>query len=275
MSRYREFSLPPSVRLSLDASADQVPVRDAATVLLVRDAAGRDRSDPSARTAGVEVFVFRRVRGMAFAAGMLAFPGGASDPQDTAPELAWAGAASGPVATAVRETFEECGVLIARPGPGAAQLPALREALLGGRATLADVLRQAGAVLDAGLLHPWARWVTPPGETRRFDTRFYLARVPAGQEPLDLGGEGEAAGWQRARDALARQAAGELPILPPTQVALEEVAAAASVDALFATVRGVPAVRPQVVEVDGPDGGTVRVLRIAIGDDGVPSGDDA
>ncbi len=294
---YREFDLPPAVRLPLRAAADpatdqvQVPVRDASTVLLVRDAPAAHASGTGPVAAGVEVFAFRRVRAMAFAAGMLVFPGGSMDPQDLSGELPWrsrpAGStaaggaagddgaagnlASGVVAAAVRETFEECGVLLAVPDPGAApsgtsvDLTRLREALVAGRATLADVLRESGLVLDAGLLHPWARWITPPGETRRFDTRFYLARVPAGQEPLDLGGEGEAAGWLNAAQALARHAAGDLPLLPPTQVALEELAAARSVAALFATERPVPVVRPEVAEVQRPDGTTVRVLRAALG----------
>jgi len=95
--------------------------------------------------------------------------------------------------------------------------------------------------------------------------------VPAGQEPLDLGGEGEAAGWLNARAALTRHAAGELPMLPPTQVTIEELAAAGSVDALFATPRHVRVVRPEVVDVE-QDGSTQRVLRIPLGDDGAATG---
>jgi 8-oxo-dGTP pyrophosphatase MutT (NUDIX family) len=296
---YREFELPPAVRLSLDPAADQVRVRDASTVLLVRDVVAANSPCPDREASGVEVFAFRRVRGMAFAAGMLVFPGGSLDPQDLSERLPWRnlppgstatpGApgdlVSGVVAAAVRETFEECGVLLAVPDQGAVQEPgavqdrgavpgrsgppaeltALREAMVDGRATLADVLRHSGLALDAGLLHPWARWVTPPGETRRFDTRFYLARVPAGQDALDLGGEGEAAGWLGAREALVRHAAGELPMLPPTQVALEELAQAGSVTELLATARPVPVVRPDVVEVERPGGSTVRVLRVALG----------
>ena len=264
-----------------EPAADLVPVRDASTVMLVRDAEG------------VEVFAFRRARRMAFAAGMLVFPGGSVDPQDRSDQLPWrrrpagselAAAGSELVAAAVRETFEECGVLLAVPDPGATSpgdgsagvdavapdtdLVAVREALLDGRCTLADVLHRRGLALDADLLHPWARWVTPPGEVRRFDTRFYLARVPAGQEPLDLGGEGEGAAWLNARTALARHAAGELPMLPPTLVAIEELAAAESVEALFATRRAVSVVRPEVIDVQRADGSIERVLRIEVGDDG-------
>ena len=80
------------------------------------------------------------------------------------------------------------------------------------------MLTQAGLVAAASALRPWARWVTPEFERRRFDTWFYLARLPDGQEARDLGGEGEQAAWLDPADALDRHAAGELPMLPPTQV---------------------------------------------------------
>jgi 8-oxo-dGTP pyrophosphatase MutT (NUDIX family) len=242
-------------------------VRDAATVMLVRDRPGVSGFPP-----GVEVFAFRRVPRMAFAPGMLVFPGGSVDPGDANPRTPWAGQApptrdAPAVAAAVRETFEECGVLLAGDGagrpPDAVELAApvweeRRRALVTGRTTLPEVLLAAGLAVRADDLHPWARWVTPPFENRRFDTRFYVAALPTEQEARDLGGEGEQAAWLDPRAAVAAHAAGNLPMLPPTLVCLEELAAAGDVACLLATVREPRPVSPWVAR--GRDGGLV--LRI-------------
>jgi 8-oxo-dGTP pyrophosphatase MutT (NUDIX family) len=207
---------------------------------------------------------------MVFAPGMLVFPGGSVDAADADPAVPWdvpVDRAEAPaLAAAVRETFEECGVLLARDrtgrAPDADELasPAWEERRIGlaeGRVPLATVLTQAGLAAAASALHPWARWITPEFERRRFDTWFYLARVPSGQEPRDLGGEGERAAWLDPADALARQAAGELPMLPPTMVCLEELAAAGSVEELLATPRAVRPVSPWVAS--GQDGLVLRI----------------
>jgi 8-oxo-dGTP pyrophosphatase MutT (NUDIX family) len=229
----------------------------------------------------VEVFAFRRVPRMVFAPGMLVFPGGSVDAADADPATPWDvpvdDTAAPSLAAAVRETFEECGVLLARNrsgtplDAGGLASPVWEErriALAEGRLALAAVLTQAGLVASASALHPWARWVTPAFERRRFDTWFYLARVPEGQEPRDLGGEGEQAGWLEPAAALERHAGGELPMLPPTQVCLEELAAAGSVDELLATPRAVRPVSPWVeragdglvlrIDLDGRGGGEAR-----------------
>jgi 8-oxo-dGTP pyrophosphatase MutT (NUDIX family) len=229
------------------------PARAAATVMLLRERAG-----------GVEVFAFRRVARMAFAPGMLVFPGGSVDAADADPDLPWdapVDAAAAPVlAAAVRETFEECGVLLAVDpagrAPDAAELasPAWEERRTGlaeGRLALAGVLAATGLRAAGSALRPWARWVTPAFEQRRFDTWFYLARLPAGQEARDLGGEGERATWLEPADAVERHRAGELPMFPPTLVCLEELAAGGSVDALLATPRQVRPVSPEVTRGDG------------------------
>ena len=275
----REFPLSGRVAERVDAHGrplhEAPPVRAAATVLLLRDRPG----------SGVEVFAFRRVPRMVFAPGMLVFPGGSVDDADADPDLPWdlpvdvsVDPAAAPVlAAAVRETFEECGVLLARAPsgrvPDAGELASSaweerRIALAEGRVTLAAVLTQAGLVAAASALHPWARWVTPDFERRRFDTWFYLARMPREQEARDLGGEGEQAGWLDPADALRRHAAGELPMLPPTQVCLEELAAARSVEELLATPRTLRPVSPWVergedglvlrVDLDGRGGGQAR-----------------
>jgi 8-oxo-dGTP pyrophosphatase MutT (NUDIX family) len=212
---------------------------------------------------------------------MLVFPGGSVDAADADPAVPWdvpvEPARAPALAAAVRETFEECGVLLAAAvsggAPDAAELagPDWEERRLGlaeGRLTIAGVLTGAGLTASASALHPWARWVTPEFERRRFDTWFYLARVPAGQEPRDLGGEGEQAAWLDPADALQRHRTGELPMLPPTQVCLEELAAAGSVDELLATPRAVRPVSPWVergddglvlrIDLDGRGGGEAR-----------------
>jgi 8-oxo-dGTP pyrophosphatase MutT (NUDIX family) len=257
----REFPLPGSAsdRVAADGGPRQPapPVRDASTVMLVRDGA-----------AGVEVFAFRRVPRMAFAPGMLVFPGGSVDPGDArTPFLDEPADDAAAVGAAVRETFEECGALLAVDATGAAPdaatlaSPAWEERrlrLAAGEVALADVLAAAGLAVRAADLHPWARWVTPPFEPRRFDTRFYVAALPPRQQARDLGGEGERAAWLSPAAAVAAHAAGELPMLPPTLVCLEELAAAPDVATLLATPRTPRPVSPWVAR----DGTGALVLRI-------------
>jgi 8-oxo-dGTP pyrophosphatase MutT (NUDIX family) len=273
----REFPAPRALaaqlRAGLDAAAGvaapdaapPAPVRDAATVMLVRDGAD-----------GVEVFLFRRVASMVFAAGMHVFPGGRVDVADGDPRLPWEGPApiavgaalgAGPdaaralVVAAVRETFEECGVLLASPPGGgpvgglAGDWETVRRTVLDQGATFGDVLRGHGLVLRADTLTPWARWVTPPGEVRRYDTRFFLVPMPPEQEAHDLGGEGEHAQWVPAREAVRRWHAGEAAMLPPTITTCEELAAAPDVAALVGTPRRIGPVMPWAVPTD--DGGAV------------------
>jgi len=268
----REFPLTGRLAELVDADGQPLheppPVRRAATVMLLRD-----------RQGGVEVFAFRRVPRMVFAPGMLVFPGGSVDAADADPALPWDAPVdpAAALAAAVRETFEECGVLLARdasglhPDAGELASPVWEERRIGlaeGRLTLGGVLTQAGLVAAASALRPWARWVTPEFERRRFDTWFYVARLPEGQRARDLGGEGERAAWLDPADALERHAAGELPMLPPTQVCLEELAAAASVEEVLATPRAVRPVSPWVdregdglvlrIDLDGRGGGEAR-----------------
>jgi 8-oxo-dGTP pyrophosphatase MutT (NUDIX family) len=196
----RDFELPAGWPLpSPSVTVDPAPAREAATVMLLRDGA-----------AGVEVWVLRRARLMAFAGGMIAFPGGSRDAADG--DL---------VDTAVRETAEECGVRLA----------------------------------DREALRPWARWVTPEHEPRRFDTMFYAVALPAGMEPVATNEESEVAFWVPARQALAERAAGRFALLPPTQVCLEDLAAAPDVAALLATPRRIGPVSPWLVRLaDGRTG---------------------
>jgi len=250
------------------------PVRDAATVLLLRDR-------PDGR--GPEVHLQRRVASMAFAAGMTVFPGGGVDPRDadpgssgdwTGPEPAWWGEhlADGDealgralVCAAVRETFEECGVLLAGPGPDTVVADvdddaweADRQALLAREVALAPLLARRGLVLRADLLRPWARWTTPEVEPRRYDTRFFVAALPAGQRSRHVGGESDRSGWSRPADALEAWAAGEVGMLPPTVAALRALLPHPDVASVLAAPVGVQPVLPRLVP--RPDGGVDFLL---------------
>lgn len=230
-----------------DPSGAAVPARPASTVMLLRDG-----------PAGVEVFMLRRQTTMAFAPGALVFPGGAVDPQDSDPSMPWAGPepaqwahsldlsetrARAHVSAAVRETFEECGVLLASPAqgaPGRAQRApadgsraADRERLLTGEHTLAELLTARGMVLRSDLLRPWAHWVTPATYPRRYDTRFFLARCPEHQRPEHVGGESAESRWWSAAGALRAAQRGEVHLMYPTRACLQDLAAAATVEQLL------------------------------------------
>jgi 8-oxo-dGTP pyrophosphatase MutT (NUDIX family) len=245
-----------------------VPVRDASTVVLLRDGA-----------AGVEAWLLTRVRQMAFAAGMTVFPGGRVEASDG--DVPWAGtpaasfadrlgssdeAARALVGAAVRETFEETGVLLSTPS---ADLRAARSDVEAGRVGFAELLRAHGLAVDASGVHPWARWITPEGEPRRYDTRFFVAASPPGATAEDLTSESSAAGWVGVRDAIVQYERGDRPMFPPTIATLRAIDGLPAVaDVLEAAAsRSVEAVRP-LLGVDGegayvelPDGSTMRLPR--------------
>jgi 8-oxo-dGTP pyrophosphatase MutT (NUDIX family) len=240
----------------------QVPAapRSAATVVLMRP------GDES-----FEVYLQRRAATMAFAPNMYAFPGGSVDPRDAAGDVAWAGPpparwakrlglpeseARAVVCAAIREVFEECGVLLAGPNEStvvgdvsSADWESARVALLARETALVDLLGARGLAVRSDLLWPWARWLTPEFEPRRFDTFFFLARLPDEQATRDVGGESEHSTWQSPAEAA------RLPMLPPTKYTLGELARAGGIDDAVraSAARDVASpVRPQI-EVD-PDG---------------------
>jgi len=258
--------------------------RDAATVVILRTAAD-----------GVETLMLRRTAAMKFAPGAYVFPGGSVDPADYGAEVGWHGpspaefgarlGASAEVAralvcAAVRETFEESGVLLAGradgpDGPDGALGASLavpagpsweadRAALTAGTLTLAELLSRRGLVLRADLLVPWARWVTPEGEPRRFDARFFAAALPEGQQAVGHEAEAEHVAWLRPASAIEAARAGEISLLPPTAATLNDlasaVAAGAGLDGILATRRVIEPVCPRLVLEDGqawlvvPDG---------------------
>jgi 8-oxo-dGTP pyrophosphatase MutT (NUDIX family) len=236
--------------------------RDAATVMVLRSIG-----------VGVEVLMLRRVAAMKFAPGAYVFPGGSVDPADSDPVVGWHGPdpaefgarlgasaemARALVSAAVRETFEESGVLLAGP-PGGGPLAAPsgpsweadREALAAGAVTLAGLLSRRGLVLRADLLVPWARWITPEGEPRRFDARFFAAALPAGQVPTGHAAESDHIAWLRPADAIAAARAGEISLFPPTAATLNDFAAGDGVAAILGRPPLIEPVRPRLVREDG------------------------
>ena len=266
-----------------------VPVRDAATVMLVRDAV-----DPDGRPA-VEVCMLRRNLASEFVAGAYVFPGGAVDPADgDAGVEAWCrgrsdaeasaelGIGSGGLAlwvAALRECFEEAGVLVARPRDGAGGTglldtsdPATRDRFeahrLGineGRTGLLDVCRTEDLVLAVDTVHYVSHWITPELAPKRYDTRFFVTAAPPGQVAHHDDGETIATIWVRPQDALARFEAGEIELLPPTIDNLTKLAAHGSTDEVMAWARqvtDVPVILPIVLIEDG------QLLVLRPGDDG-------
>ena len=266
-----------AVELASHRAEPTVP-RDAATVMLLRAAAGDgaaaggSAAEADGRPDGVEVFMLRRRQSMPFAPGASVFPGGSVDSRDADREVAWAGPdpaewagwlgttpelARGLLCAAVRETFEESGVLLAGPSaadmtpPAPGGLEPDRLALLDRSLSLAEMLTRRGLVLRTDLLKPWARWVTPAAEPRRYDTRFFAAALPPGQRTADIRDEADQVAWLRPADVLAAARRREVALLPPTAVTLAELAACPGLGAVFATPRRIVPLEPEVIMEDG------------------------
>ena len=223
-------------------------IREAATVMLLRDA--RE----------LQVFMLRRNPRMLFAPGASVFPGGAVDAADRDPELlarcrgrddesasrhlglsgspsqarapATADGEAAAVAhergglgywvAAIREAFEEAGVLLAMPGSVALDgLADARAALARGEQTFLDLVVADDLLLDCGSLHPFAHWITPPRAPRRYDTWFFAAAAPDGHTYRHDDHETVASGWVTPREALRLGAAGAIELILPTQRSLE------------------------------------------------------
>jgi 8-oxo-dGTP pyrophosphatase MutT (NUDIX family) len=260
--------------------AADVPVRPAATVMLVRDG-----------DEGLEVFMMQRTLSAAFARGQYVFPGGKVDDADRADDfepvcdglddpiasrrlglerggLAW-------YVAAVREVFEEAGVLLARRADAdgvvdldepdlAHRYNTARHAIHEGERSFVEFCAAEGLLLLVDQLHLVDHWVTPLGERRRFDTRFFVGAAPPAQHPLHDDKETIASLWVRPEDALDMWRCGELQMFPPTIVSLEFLrpfaTAGEAVDAAAAV--GVPdVVLPRIVVDD--DGRVIGIKRPA------------
>jgi 8-oxo-dGTP pyrophosphatase MutT (NUDIX family) len=223
--------------LDFDPSRDASAPRDAASVVVLRDGAR-----------GLEVFCVRRHAKSSFLGGALVFPGGKVDAADggdawservTAPHLrgpAFAGTAVTASILAIagaRETLEEGAILPVAEALDAAQVDEILAELAAGASLLAVLARrELRLALDA--LVPWARWVTPVGESRRFDARFFLLELPRGQVGRHDDHETTMSFWGTPQEVLDRAAAGEFFLAPPTARTLELLACAGTVTAAMA-----------------------------------------
>jgi len=218
-----------------------------------------------------EVLMVERHYQIDFASGALVFPGGKLAAEDHDP--AWAAHIDGADGFsdaafrigAVREAFEESGLLMARPraqrGPGApligpdvlAPLLPHREAVAQGRQSFLALIQAHDLTLALDLLTPFAHWVTPVGMPKRFDTWFYLAPTPETQIAACDGFEAVDAVWIAPQDALAAAAGGARKIIFPTRMNLEMLAQSADVDAAIAAARArtIVCVEPKIVREEG------------------------
>ena len=229
-----------------DGRREAAQPRDAATVVLQRpDAQGRP-----------EVYLLRRQTTMDFAGGMCVFPGGGVDPRDYDHTVAWAGpqpadwaarlgtsedVARALVCAAVRETFEESGVLLAGASAGSVvadttgeDWEADRVALESRELAMTDFLDRRGLVLRTDLLGIWSGWLTPVFEPKRYRTWFFVAQLPEGQVTRDVSSESSEVVWLAADEAVAQTEAGEMAMLPPTYLTCMEIGAMGTVDAVIA-----------------------------------------
>lgn len=218
-----------------DGRREPAEPRNAATVVLARD--GHEVG-----AGALEIYFLRRVVGMAFAGGMAVFPGGGVDqrdfPEDDAgDDIGWAGPsqqewadrlgtdldlARALVCAAVRETYEESGVLLAGPTADSVvddttgdDWEADRQALEARDLSFSEFLLKRDLLLRSDLLTPWACWVTPVFEPRRYRTWFFLARLPEGQRTRDVSTESSEVMWLSVRDALRQAEDKDLLMLPP------------------------------------------------------------
>jgi 8-oxo-dGTP pyrophosphatase MutT (NUDIX family) len=262
--------LPPNLvehaRSFADGSREPVQPKHASTVVLLR----RGDGEPG----GLQVYLLRRHVDMAFAAGMCVFPGGGVDKRDFDADIGWVGPSAAEWATlldtdeafaralvcaAVRETFEESGVLLAGPTEDSvvddttgADWEADRTALEAREVSFTSFLEHRGLRLRTDLLRLWGSWVTPVFEPRRFNARFFVAELPAGQVTRDVSTESDEVVWLPIRDAIRSVDDHEMLMLPPTYcTCLEMFDFATPADALAAADgRDLTSVEPQAV-LDG------------------------
>jgi 8-oxo-dGTP pyrophosphatase MutT (NUDIX family) len=255
-------------RAFTDGTREPVEPKHASTVVLLRDGDGRP--------GGLEVYLLRRHVDMAFAAGMCVFPGGGVDKRDFDADIGWVGPSAAEwadllgcdeafaralVCAAVRETFEESGVLLAGPTEESvvgdttgADWEEDRRALEGREVSFTSFLERRGLRLRTDLLRLWGSWVTPVFEPRRFNARFFVAELPAGQVTRDVSTESDHVVWLPVREAIRAVDAHEMLMLPPTYcTCLELYDFAHPHDALAAAEgRDLTSVEPEaLVDEDG------------------------
>ncbi|MFB6958645.1 MULTISPECIES: NUDIX hydrolase [unclassified Streptomyces] len=225
---------PDRIRALADGSLTPVAPKRAATVMLLKETGS-----------GPAVHMLRRRASMAFAGGAYAYPGGGVDPRDDDHHVRWAGpsrawwadrlgvdekAAQAIVCAAVRETYEEAGVLLAGPDADSvvgdttgADWEADRAALVARELSFAEFLDRRGLVLRSDLLGAWTRWITPEFESRRYDTWFFVAALPEGQRTRNASTEADRTVWIAPAEAAAGYDRGELLMMPPTIATLRQL----------------------------------------------------
>jgi 8-oxo-dGTP pyrophosphatase MutT (NUDIX family) len=239
--------------------------RPASTILLLRDSAGPDGNGE------IEVFMMVRHYEIDFNSGALVFPGGSVDKGDqeiiTKPEL-YGGGDGLDAATmsfriaAIRETFEESGILLARPSGSRALVDAKRAseieaasraALCEGKTTFEKILTDNGLLLTPDGLVPYAHWITPEGMPKRFDTWFFLAAAPPEQVGAHDGKESTDSIWVSPREALAGGASGRFKLPFPTTRNLIKLGKHRTVKAALDDARGkqVVTVMPVMTRLNG------------------------
>lgn len=229
----------------------------AATILILRDG-----------DQGLEVLMVERHANIGFAGGALVWPGGKIDRADF--DGGWLDAATdlqvhapderAARIGAIREAYEECGLLLATRdgvpvGGHAGSLTDMRQRVDKDATLFQPLVRGHGLTLCTHDLHSFARWIPPPALHKRFDTRFYLARLPADQTPLQDGNEAVDILWIRPQDALDQLAAGTRKIIFPTARNLELLALSNSVDQAFVDL----AARPQGTVQPTIEDGVLRI----------------
>jgi 8-oxo-dGTP pyrophosphatase MutT (NUDIX family) len=255
-----------------------VEPRDAATVMLVRD------------TPDLHVFMLRRNPRSEFVAGAYVFPGGAVDEEDSSPELIDRCHGRDPVGAelmlglqgalrfwvaAIRESFEEAGVLVARDAAGEPvdidaegvpeALAADRIALLARERSFVDIVKGHDAFLDAGALAPVGHWITPEPAPRRYDTWFFVAPAPEGHVYEHDDDETVASVWMRPLDALAAARDKRIELIYPTYRSLQSLAAFSSSADLLEAVDAVWRDDPEPMRT--VDRGEGRMLNLDMVDD--------
>ena len=255
--------------------AEAVAARPASTILLLRDGA----SDDKGRGEEIEVFMMVRHHEIEFSSGALVFPGGSVDAGDSdiiaRPELYSGGEGNDSAElsfkiAAIRETFEESGILLARPRSSnelveakqAAEIEARHRAALSERkTTFLEVLADSGMVLALDALVPYARWITPEGMPKRFDTWFFLAAAPPEQLGAHDGRESTDSLWLSPREAIAGGASGRFKLPFPTTRNLIKLGKQPNVKAALDDARGKPVVTvmPVMTRLNGG-----RQLRIPL-----------
>ncbi|WP_030235763.1 NUDIX hydrolase [Streptomyces sp. NRRL S-455] len=240
---------PDRIRALAAGTLTPVTPKRAATVMLLKDTGS-----------GPAVHMLRRRASMAFAGGAYAYPGGGVDPRDDDHHVRWAGptrvwwadrlgvdqtAAQAIVCAAVRETYEEAGVLLAGETPDSvvgdttgADWEADRAALVARDLSFAEFLDRRGLVLRSDLLGAWTRWITPEFEARRYDTWFFVAALPEGQRTRNASTEADRTVWTAPGEAAAGYDKGELLMMPPTIATLRQLTAYGSAAQALADAPG-------------------------------------